>query len=186
MKKKRYIILLLVLIVTGRLYSDEIRHSAGIEVSFFGYSSFIDDPYSLPAGLGLFYTIKKLSKSSLFFGTSLLWYGFVSSKTFYTGSVMIIPAVSLGYNFAFDLTHKSEFILSPYISYGHYFRSIEIDESTMWFNRPVITGGLDIVINTEIKTTSAIGFFVSVIMDNSLVLMPGLRVKTGYSWGSVK
>ena len=186
MKKKRYIILLLVLIVASRIYSDEIRHSVGIELSFFGYSSFIDDPYSLPSGLGLFYTINKLSKSSLSFGTSLLWYGFVSSKTFYTGSVMIIPAVSLGYNFVFDLTHESDFTISPYISYGHYFRSIEIYGSTMWFNRPVLTGGFDTAINTEIKTTSSLGVFISIILDDSPVIMPGFRVKTGYSWDSIR
>ncbi len=186
MGKKKFVILFLILFVAIRVFSVDIRHSAGIEVSFYGYSSFPDDPYSLPSGLGFFYTLNKISKPSLFLGAALLWYGFIPANNFYTGSIMLIPAVSLGYNFVFDFAHQSEFIISPFLSYGQYFRSIVSTESTLWFNRPVITGGFDIAINTEIKTTSAIGLFVSVILDNELLIMPGFRVRTGYSGTSGK
>ncbi len=183
MKKKICVTLVLMFSITFSIPAISLNHSTGIEVSFFGNSSFNNDPYSLPSGFGLFYTVNKFSKSSLFLGTSLVWYGFVPSNTFYTGSIMIIPTVSVGYNFLFDLTHKSVFSLLPYISYGQYIRSIETNEDILWFSRPVITGGFDFLLNTEIRTTSVIGLFISVIMDNTPIFMPGFRVKTGYAGG---
>lgn len=184
MKKKLFILLLFILFVNIRIFSTDIKHSIGIEISFYGYTSFPHDPYSLPSGLGVFYEINNISKSSFYLGADLLWYGFVAGLDIYSGSMMLIPSVSLGYNFILDLSNESKLSFSPYISYGQYVRSIEFADLLKWFSRPVITGGLDIKISTEIKTTSSLGFFVSVIMDNSPVIMPGIRVKTGYfGWG---
>ena len=99
---------------------------------------------------------------------------------------MIIPSFSPGYNFVFELANNANIILSPYLSYGHYFRSLVSTESTTWFNRPVITCGFDFAINTEVKTISSLGLYVSLIMDNSPVIMPGFVVKTAYTWGSIR
>jgi len=182
MKKKLIFVIFLCIYTYFPVLAMELRHTIGGEFSFYGATSFNGDPYSLPSGLGIFYTINKFDKPSFVFGANLLWYGFVPSRFFYSGSIMLVPSVSSGYNFVFDLSNKSGFSLLPYISYGQYIRSIETDESTSWFSRPVITGGVDIILNTEIRTASAFGFFVSALMDNIPVIMPGFRVKTGYSW----
>jgi len=186
MKPKLLFIFLIFIFTYSSVSAVELRHSIGGQIAFYGYSTFPDDPYSLPSGVGLFYEISKITKPSFFLGADLLWYGFVSGLNFYSGSMMLIPSVSLGYKYIFYFSHHSNLSFSPFISYGQYIRSIETEKSTMLFSRPVITGGLDIAINTEIKTTSSLGLFVSVIMDDTPVIMPGFRVKTGYSWGSVR
>jgi len=181
MTKRFYLTLILIFSFSFSIFSAEIRHSTGLEISFYGPSAFTDDPYSLPSGLGIFYVVSKIAKPSFSLGADLLWYGFVPLGSFYTGSIMLLPSISFGYNFIFNFAHESEFIISPYISYGHYFRSIASTNALLWFNRPVITTGLDIDINTEIKTTSAIRLFLSFILDNKPLIVPGFSVRTGYS-----
>ncbi len=186
MKKKLLFIILLLIIVFIPIFALEIRHSIGGELAFHGFSPIIDDSYSLPSGLGVFYTFAKISKPSVFLSSHLYWFGFNPDSNYYTGSIMLIPTLALGYNFIVNFAHDAELNFSPYLSYGQYFRSIESTESILWFSRPVITSGLDIVINTDVKSVFAIGFFVSMILENQPFYTPGFRVKTGYTWISGK
>jgi len=184
MKKKLILLIFIYIYSYFPVFAVELRHSIGGEISFYGYTFFKDDPFSLPSGLGLFYSIGKNRESSLFLGSKIYWYGFVPSGTYYNESIMIIPSLSLGYNFILNSEQHSEFSILPYFSVGQYFRSVTSIDSSVWFSRPVVSGGMDFILNTEINTTSAIGIFISAILDNSAIIMPGFCVKTGYSSGS--
>jgi len=184
MKKKLLFIICVFIYVYFPISAVELRHSIGGEIAFYGFSPIVDDSYSLPSGLGAFYTLAKISKPSLFLSSHLYWYGFTPDSNYYTGSIMFIPTLALGYNFIVNFAHNAELNFSPYLSYGQYFRSIESTESILWFSRPVISSGLDIVINTDVKSVFSLGLFVSLILENEPFFTPGFRVKTGYSWTS--
>jgi len=164
------------------VFTVELKHSIGGEISFYGYTFFKNDPYSLPSGLGLFYSIGRNNESSLFLGSKIYWYGFVPSESYYNESIMIIPSFSLGYNYILNSRQQSEISILPYFSVGQYFRSVTSIDSSVWFSRPVVSCGMDFILNTEINTTSAIGIIISAILDDSVIIMPGFCVKTGYSW----
>lgn len=185
MKKKLLFIFLIYICTYFSVSAVELRHSIGGEIAFYGFSSFPNDPFSLPSGIGIFYTLNPVSKPAFFYGADILWFGFIPDSNFYLGSMMIIPSITFGYHHIFDFTHGSELNLSPYFSYGHYFRSVEIDDSNLWYNRPVISAGIDIDLYTEIQTVSSLGIFTSIIADDEPIIILGLKVKTGYSWKSV-
>lgn len=164
------------------LYPEEKtrKHTAGIELTLTGIYHGFSDPYSVPAGLGIFYQYRLPAGVPFFAGADVEWYGFAPMEDGFSDSSMIIPSFFIGYSFTRKLSGGASLSFSPLISAGQYFRSFKRDGKTETGSRPHLKGGFDIALLTEKRMFFSFTFFYAFFLDNTLVSMPGVRNRTGY------
>lgn len=181
--KKNHIIIFLIFFYAGQGFSLTTTQSAGVQIAIYGSEPFSENLYSLPSGMGIYYTLTSGKTPSIFLGTDILWYGFTPLNNFYGDSFMLIQSIAAGYRFRFTLRPPTALVFSPYLTCGYYTRRITTQDAAMWFTRPVLTLGVETAVEAGKRASSSIGLFVTFIMDNTPVVMPGLLIRTGYRWG---
>lgn len=182
------IIIIIILLIPVKTFSaeklskaDRKKHFTCAELSLMGQTRSFNDPYSLPAGIGVSYNYYGFS-IPFFAGFEAEWFGFVPLNENYSDSMMIVPSINLGYSIIKELNRGSQVHISPYISAGQYFRSIIKNDITYNGSRPVFKSGFDLVLLTEKNTVFSIGLFYIMILDNNPVLFPGGRNRIGYAF----
>ena len=171
---------------TDYLYADSVsasqKHKNNLiaaELSITGQTDEFDDPYSLPAGLGILYEFY-IPGLPVFIGAETEWYGFIPLEDDFGDSRMIVCSFTSGYCFRKYFRDSSLLMFSPSVSAGQYFRSFEKNGTTYKGSKPVIKTGVDIMLISEKNTAFSIGFFYFFIMDNTLFSFPGYRNRIGY------
>ncbi len=158
------------------------KHTAGLELTLTGIYHGFSDPYSVPAGFGIFYQYRFTSGIPLFAGADVEWYRFAPMKDGFSDSSMVIPSFFTGYSFTRKLSGDASLSFSPLISAGQYFRSFKRDGKTETGSRPHLKGGVDIALLTEKRMFFSFTFFYAFFLDNKLVSMPGAKNRTGYAF----
>ncbi len=183
---KRYLLLfftsILLVLPHVPLFSGEKakKNAAGVEITLAGRYQGFDDPYSMPAGIGLFYEYILPGKYPLFLGADCEWYGFSPLEDEYDYSWMIIPAASFGYSFRRNFTGSSSLAFSPFIAVGQYFRTFTWNSKQYSGSRPHIKTGFDFALVTEKHYIFTVCFFYAFFMDETGISMPGFRNRAGY------
>ena len=155
------------------------KHLIAAELSITGQTKKFEDPYSLPAGIGILYEFFTPGVP-FFIGAEAEWFGFVPLEDNFGESRMGVYSITSGYCFKKYFRDNSLIMFSPEISGGLYFRSFEKNGTTYKGSKPVIKTGLDIMLITEKNTAFSLGLFYFFIMDNTLFSFPGYRNRIGY------
>ncbi len=181
-----FILSVFIFIYTADIHAEERinvknSHIIAAELSILGQTNNFEDPYSLPAGIGILYEYHGFS-IPMILGLETEWFGFVPINENYNDSSMIVPSLILAYSFIIPLSEKSSLQLMPALSAGQYFRSFERNNQTYKGSKPIIKSGLDIMLITEKNMVFTIGFFYTLIMDNNVISFPGYRNRIGYAF----
>jgi hypothetical protein len=117
------------------------KNALGLELSYVLPPTWDSDPYSGPLGLGVFYERHSLV-AGLFAGARLTGFGFYPLRGAFGDSFMVMPTVSVGYDFVLPVDRRFALALSPYVLGGLYWRRFLFSGQEFDARRPVIAGGL--------------------------------------------
>jgi hypothetical protein len=185
LNKKLYLLCIISLVILKTIEaapSDDgknLHHAIGLELGFLKELN-NDSPYGIPAGIGLFYQFTGPPRFPVLLGVDVNSYGFPPLDDGYETSLMLVPSLSIGYGYQVSLHREASIGIFPVLKYGQYIRRFTYEGKDYQGSRPVLSGGVEFILFSEMKILFSFGFFYTLYLDDQPINFLAYRNRTGY------
>lgn len=185
MTKYRFSLLfLLIFFLAPRVWSNPRYVLYGF-ASLRGDTSSAADPFRYPAGFGIGAEVFGLGAKGLVLSIDGTWNGLEPSDpaSSFGSSWLLTAGLSVGWRFFIPMSQDSAIHITPKLGGGFYVRSLDYLGTVRRLGKPLIQTALEGGLLTENRLIMDVAFTVDILLDNTVVWLPGVRLRAGYVFG---